>query len=118
MTRTKRADGLTVPEYHATVSEREFELAVTKAAVLLGWEVFHVYDARRFWRGWPDWIGFHPGGDGRPGRHLWFELKRTGEPLRKDQERWHQRIREGGGEVYTWRPEDWDALVRVLGGEP
>lgn len=97
--------------YRDLASEAEFESAVIDLAVLLGWECFHVHDARRFWPGWPDWIAF------QPGRHIWFELKRAGRQLEPAQLRWQERIREGGGECYLWRPDDWPEIERVLRGE-
>lgn len=103
---------LSVEQYRAMTTEAEFEKAVIDLAGFLGWECFHVYDPRRFWPGWPDWIAFCPG------RHIWFELKREGQKLRRDQEVWQQRIRAAGGECYAWRPSDWPAIEAVLRGDP
>ena len=101
---------LSVEEYRATMTEAQFEAVVIELAGYLGYECFHVHDARRFWRGWPDWIAF------RPGRHIWFELKREGEELRPDQLVWQERIRASGGECYAWWPHNWTELEAILKG--
>lgn len=106
---------LTPAEYRSFASESEFESAVIELAGYLGWETFHVFDSRRFWPGWPDWIAFRGSTPGVPGRIIWFELKRSGQQLRANQRHWQQRIRGAGGECYEWRPDDWPAIVTVLG---
>jgi hypothetical protein len=104
-------------EYAGLASEAAFERAVIDMAGYLGWECFHVADARRFWPGWPDWIAFRQAQPGRPGRIIWFELKRTGGELRPNQRLWKLRIEGAGGECYEWRPGDWPSIETVLRGE-
>jgi hypothetical protein len=100
-----------VDDYRQFATEAAFEQAVVELAGYLGWECFHVHDARRFWPGYPDWTAF------RPGRHLWFELKRESGTLDTRQQVWQQRIRDAAGECYCWRPSDWLEIVDVLKGE-
>jgi hypothetical protein len=99
---------ISVDEYRASASEAQFERAVVELAGYLGWECEHVHDARRFWPGWPDWFCT------RPGRHIWFELKRAGGKLDAPQLRWQQRLRDAGGECYAWWPSDWESIVTTL----
>jgi hypothetical protein len=104
---------LTLEQYRRSASEAKFERAVIDLAELLGYECWHVHDARRFWRGYPDWFCT------RPGRHLWFELKREGGKLTQQQLVWQQRIIDAGGECYAWWPHDWNTIVTTLrGNEP
>ena len=107
---------LSVEEYRATMTEAQFEAVVIELAGYLGYECFHVHDARRFWPGWPDWIAFRVGDDGLPGRIIWFELKREGEKLQANQVAWQTRIRAAGGECYAWWPHNWTELEAILKG--
>ena len=92
------------------LSERDFQWAYVKVLRHLGFKIAHHYDSRFSdpgTRGFPDLtiVGF--------GR-LWFEeLKReVKSELSEDQIFWHQELTEAGQTVFTYRPSDWELMLR------
>lgn len=93
----------------ASLTEKEWQAQVVKAARLLGWQV------------WFTWKSYHsPSGEPdlrlvRPPRYIVAELKGERGKLSKAQAEALDLL---GGcpaiEVYVWRPSDWDVVVGVL----
>jgi hypothetical protein len=101
-------------------SEADFTSMVIELARRLRWRVLHVRPARvnKGWRtavegdgvGWPDLLCV------RHSRIIVAELKReSGGVLSSAQEAWLLAFQlTEKVEVYVWRPEDWDDIVRIL----
>jgi hypothetical protein len=105
-------------------SERAFERAVVEYAKLLGWRVFHPFDARRSEPGFPDLAM------ARKGRLVLAELKTDRGRVSGEQRAWLDAL--GYGEedqrwaaatlagrmprlmVCLWRPSDWNEIQGVL----
>jgi hypothetical protein len=117
------------------VTEAAFLKMVIALGRLHGWVAFHARPARTK-RGWAtpvqgDGVGFPdlvlarparrglPGwkpGPAVPGRVLFCELKTDAGRLTPGQQRWAALLRDAGAEYFCWRPKDWDAIERELGG--
>ena len=94
------------------ISEREFQQTVIEYATLLGWTVWHTPDSRATNAGEPDLRLL------RPPRVIFAELKSQRGSVKATQRAAIAALGQCEGvEVYLWRPGDWDAIVRVLGGD-
>lgn len=98
-------------------TEASFMRAVMQAAKLHGWECWHDVDSRKNAAGLPDLLLI------RNGVLLFAELKTDAGKLRPAQVRYQELLaaveaKAGGAvRVFTWRPRDWGAIVKVLSGE-
>ena len=112
---------LTVRQFRANVSEREFGDAVIELAKLCGWRVHHTRPARTS-KGWVTPI---QGDAGFPdlallkGEWLWLaELKADKGKLSDGQENWYRdllEVREVRADI--WRPtRDWPRIEQILRG--
>ena len=92
--------------------ERELYENVRALALALGWLVYHTYDARRSYAGFPDVILV------RPPRLVVAELKSERGRLRSEQRVWLEALAACGIETHVWRPSDWlsGAIEAVLHG--
>lgn len=98
----------------SAMTERELYEHIREMALRLGWLVYHTYDSRRSYPGFPDVVLV------RPPRLILAELKRERGELSPQQERWLEALRRVPGiAVYVWRPSDWlsGEIERVLRGE-
>ena len=118
MVNRRRKDPL--HQWLASKPEIAFQRELLDTAGYLGWMRFHDHDARRdnesagVDRGFPDSVLVHPD----QGRLLFAELKTERGRLSKDQERWLEALRRVRSiEVYSWKPRDWDRVLRVLQGQ-
>ncbi len=93
------------------LSERQWQAQVLEAAGVLGWLCYHTYNSRRSEPGFPDLHMLNGP------RHIVAELKTVKGVVSTAQEIWLAAYRAAGVEVYVWRPDDWDAVKRVLKGE-
>lgn len=109
------------PDPTDLATERDWQAAVLDLARLRGWLVAHFRPARTAhgWRtpvaadgaGFPDLVLVH----GRWRRLVVAELKSARGRVRSDQADWLAALGAVPGvEVFTWRPCDWPAVVRVL----
>ncbi len=74
----------------------------------LGLDYYHPYNSERSVPGYPDLTITGPGGT------LWRELKSSRGRVYREQLRWIQRLRSGGGDACLWWPEDWHlGIVRA-----
>lgn len=99
-------------------TEAEFESSVLELARFFGWKCAHfrVANTGRGWRtpvagdgkGWPDWVFARE-------RVVFAELKSQRGRLSPEQATWLDWLKAAGGEVYCWRPSDWDDVTRILG---
>lgn len=103
----------------SAMTERDLYERVREMALQLGWLVYHTYDSRRSYAGFPD-VAL-----AKPGRPLILaELKREGGRLSRAQEQWLAVLSQVPGiEVYVWRPRDWvsgevEAVLRGQGVSP
>ena len=107
--------------------ERDFQDTVVKYARLHGWLVFGVIDrkdyARRYDTGFPDLVFV------RDGVLIFAELKKEGAKVTPAQDKWLRALQAVADraqdvqledfspiKVCTWRPSDWDAIEKMLGG--
>ena len=97
------------PKYGGTVerslSEKEFQRKLVKAAKKMGWMVFHPVDPKRSEPGFPDLVLV------RAGRIILAELKTREGKLTASQSTW---LLEAGGHSRLWRPEDWSDILKDL----
>lgn len=91
-----------------TTSECDFMGTVREAATVTGWLVFHAFDSRRSPSGFPDLVLVRD-------RVVFAELKGATTRITRDQQHWLDALDAAGGEVYLWRPDEWDEIERVLG---
>lgn len=86
----------------AEMTERVLYENVRELALRLGWLIYHTYDSRRSYPGFPDLVLV------KPPRVLFVELKREHGRLSRDQQRWLEALSACPGvETYVWRPRDW-----------
>jgi hypothetical protein len=90
------------------VTEREFMAQVIEVARLMGWMVYHPQLSKWSERGFPDLTLI------RPPRVVFAELKRQNGKTTEPQDRWLGKLRGCPVEVYVWRPDDFDAIARIL----
>lgn len=90
------------------ISEEEFRRLVVQLAETLGWACYHTHDSRKSDEGFPDQVFVRE-------RVVYAELKKTGGKLSAKQKRWLSLLNNAGEETYLWYPQDWTAIVGVLG---
>ena len=91
------------------ISEKDFQQLVIGVARANGWLTFHAYDSRRSEAGFPDLCMV------RGKRLIFAELKSRKGRMSAGQVVWLLLL--SGTrllEVYTWRPCDWDDIVKML----
>jgi VRR-NUC domain-containing protein len=84
------------------MSEDALLAQVRRAALTLGWIVYHTHDSRRSEPGFPDLVLVSP----RQGRILWRELKTARGRVSVEQQKWLDALRAAGQDVGVWRPVD------------
>jgi hypothetical protein len=96
----------------ASMTERQLQDAVRRAARETGWLHFHPHDSRRSEPGWPDSVFVK--GD----RLLYRELKAAKGRLSPAQREWLDALAIAGQDVAVWRPEHSVSghIFRVLAG--
>jgi hypothetical protein len=90
------------------VTESEHQEAVIDLAKMLRWRVYHTFDSRHSEPGFPDLVLV------RGPRIVFSELKRDTGKITAHQASWLAGLMAAGGEVYVWRPRDWDQIVETL----
>ena len=99
-------------------TEAQFEQAVVELAHTLGWRVAAFRPARRADDRWETPCKYDA--KGCPDltlvrdRVVFAELKSHRGRVGSDQAEWLAVLEGAGGEVYVWRPDDWDLIERVL----
>jgi hypothetical protein len=88
-------------------SEKEFQAAVVKLAVSLGWKVYHTYNSRRSKSGYPDLTLWRE-------RVIFAELKTMSGQLTASQSTTIEELQAAHAEVHLWRPSMWVEIVRTL----
>lgn len=82
---------------------------VIELSSLSGWLCYHTHDSRRSQAGFPDLVMI------RGERLIFAELKSEKGKTSSQQDEWLSALKGSRqGEVYVWRPSDWDELVGVL----
>ena len=110
------------PYHSLTETEADFQRAVLKAADGAGWYRHHDSNTQvRYPLSDPGFLDLVLA---RDGRIIFAELKKDAKAhLTPEQEIWVEHLgglnigegpREGSPEVYVWRPDDWDQIVRIL----
>lgn len=90
-------------------SEKEFQRQIVELAEMLGWYVYHTFDARRSQRGFPDLALI------RPPRLIFAEVKRQKGKVSEHQAAVLELLnRCPHVESYVWRPSDWPQIERLL----
>lgn len=114
-----RAGEIINTAYLLAVTEIDFQEAVIDTAHAYGWIVAHFRPARTSegWRtpvsadgaGFPDLVLVK---DGQP--IVFAELKSEKGKITEQQQTWINLIAVCDGNVYIWRPSDWDEIQAVL----
>lgn len=101
--------------------EKDFQAQLIEAAHLLGWHVYSIPDSRRATiKGWPDLVLWKM--KPRP-RMIFAELKTDNGRVTPEQKSVMadlEAIASKSGdtlETYIWRPREWSAIQRTLGGQ-
>lgn len=89
------------------ISEKEFQDVTIAFARRKGWMVYHPFDSRRSVAGYPDLVCCRD-------RIVFVELKTMRGRLSEAQRTWIAAIAAAGGEIYVWRPSDFEEIVRIL----
>jgi hypothetical protein len=99
-------------------TEKEFQKSVIELAQTLGWRVAHFRTARTK-HGWATAVAAD--GKGFPDlcmvrfeRIVFAELKAKTGRLGPEQEVWREKISRTTAEMYVWRPNDTDEILKVL----
>lgn len=96
------------------ITEKEFLAQVKQIAIMLGWDFYHPFLSKWSTKGFPDIVMVKDKSDGSA-RLIFAELKTSKGKLTADQEQWISRLsRINTVEVYVWRPEDFDEIVKIL----
>lgn len=94
-------------------TEDQFLRAVTQAAKLHRWKVWHPWISLHSAQGYPDLTLC------RDGQLILAELKRVGGALRPQQAEWAEQLRlvadaNPGVAYFLWTPADWETVEAVL----
>ena len=92
----------------ASMTEEEWLQQVRELARLKGWLNYHTRSSRRSDPGFPDLVLV------RGDRLIFAELKREKGRLTESQRTWLEALQQTIGEVFTWRPSDWERVEKVL----
>ena len=87
-------------------TEKDFQAQVVEMAQDMGWLVYHPYDSRHSQKGYPDLTMV------RKERVIWAELKSEYGTVTGVQRLWLKAL--PMGQVFVWRPKDWDTIVEAL----
>ena len=105
---------MTIPQ--KSISEKQFRVQILDLAKLLGWECYCVFEkaswARRSSKGFPDLVAAKTGFP-----ILFIELKRDGEKLTLDQEKWGRLLNRTSSPFLVWTPGMWNEIVKMLSGD-
>lgn len=102
------------------MSEKEWMRQVIQLARLLGWTVAHFRTSRNGSGGYLTAVAAD--GAGYPDltlvrdRIIFAELKTNKGKLSDNQIKWMESLRKAGAEYYLWRPSDFEAVRKTLGG--
>ena len=113
--RREKAIKMDAGRIHLNVREDDFLAAVIELATLCHWLVYHTYDSRRSQAGFPDLVLV------KPDKLIFAELKTTKGAIRPAQRKWldtlaTMAIEQSQVEIYLWRPDDWDGIVKIIAG--
>lgn len=89
------------------MSETQWQATVIDLARTLGWDYYHTHDSRRSPAGFPDLLLVRD-------RIIFAELKSQVGRVYMAQDLWLNRLRQGGAEVYLWRPSHWPEVQQIL----
>jgi hypothetical protein len=89
------------------MTEKDFSAKFWKLAESLGWDGYHTHDSRKSAAGYPDWTLWRE-------RIVFAELKTEAGKTTAAQDTVIEGLRAAGGEVYVWRPSDWNQICEVL----
>lgn len=100
------------------ISERDFAKQVIDLAHLYGWKIAHFRPAMTK-HGWrtpvqADGKGFFDLVMVRKYRLIFAELKSEKGKMSYEQIEWAHALRDSCGEVYDWRPSQFEAIQRIL----
>lgn len=95
------------------MSEAEWQKQITDLADQLGYLWYHNPDSRRSNAGYPDLVLCHP----ERGVCFSIEVKAQKGRLSHAQQVWAKALIAAGARYYCWRPNQWDEVQQVLGGE-
>lgn len=89
-------------------TEKQFEAQVKELAMRFGWLYYHTWRSIRSPAGFPDCVMVK--GDWV----IFAELKSEKGKVTEPQKEWLDALFIAGEEVYTWRPSQFDDIVKVL----
>lgn len=88
-------------QWHRGMTEAELQEQIRSLVRTAGMLIYHPYDSRHSYSGFPDLVIVGRGGI------LHRELKRDGEYPTPAQRSWIRALTEAGADVDVWRPADW-----------
>ena len=93
-------------------SEKEFRQQVLDLALHLGYKTYFTWGSFHSPKGYPDLTLV------RETRLIFIELKSERGKLSLEQEEWLEALRATRKcEVYSWYPQQWEEICKILGGE-
>ncbi len=89
------------------ITEKAFTQQIRDLARMFGWRFYHPYLSIHSEKGFPDCTLVRE-------RVVFAELKRESGKLTPYQEEWLSALKDGGAEVYVWRPSQFHEIAEIL----
>jgi hypothetical protein len=91
------------------MTEAQWQTTVIDLAYAHHWRVYHTFDSRRSYPGFPDLVLVRD-------RIIYAELKSEKGRVTLTQQEWIDDLNGAGGEAHIWRPSDFDEVKQILRG--
>ena len=112
----KQRDTMTLEQYRATETHDSLMNKIINMAKSMGYDkIYHTWRSYHSPKGFFDIVI----GRSRDGRLLFIEVKKEGDELTPDQQKWFEFLTLVASlnetvEVYVWYPHDWDEIAKIL----
>jgi len=107
---------MTLEQYRATETHDSLMNKIINMAKSMGYDkIYHTWRSYHSPKGFFDIVI----GRSRDGRLLFIEVKKEGDELTPDQQKWFEFLTLVASlnetvEVYVWYPHDWDEIAKIL----